>query len=63
MSRRSTSDSVPTKSQLQTLDHDERVRRRAYALYEERGRLDGHDVDDWLQAEAEVGGKSKIAAA
>jgi hypothetical protein len=27
---------------------------RAYQLYVERGRLDGYDVDDWLQAEYEL---------
>lgn len=27
---------------------------RAYQLYIERGRLGGHDVDDWLQAEYEL---------
>jgi hypothetical protein len=32
------------------------VARRAYQRYEERGREDGHDVDDWLSAEHEVGG-------
>lgn len=32
----------------------EAVARRAYSLYEERGCCDGCDVDDWLQAEAEV---------
>jgi len=26
---------------------------RAYQLYEQRGREDGHDLDDWLQAESE----------
>jgi hypothetical protein len=30
---------------------------RAYALYEARGCADGHDFDDWLQAEAEILGK------
>ena len=30
------------------------IRRRAYELYEKRGLVDGHDVDDWLQAEREV---------
>ena len=30
------------------------IRRRAYELYEQRGRMDGHELDDWLQAEAEV---------
>lgn len=27
---------------------------RAYQLFLERGRLEGHAVDDWLQAEYEV---------
>jgi len=30
------------------------IRRRAYSFYEQRGKKDGHDVDDWLQAEQEV---------
>ena len=33
---------------------EEEIRRRAYELYETHGREDGHDVDDWLRAEAEV---------
>jgi hypothetical protein len=33
---------------------EEKIRRRAYELYEERGRGDGHDLDDWLRAEAEI---------
>ena len=32
----------------------EHVRARAYALYESRGREDGHDLDDWLLAEREI---------
>lgn len=32
----------------------EKIRLRAYELYEQRGREDGHDVEDWLQAEGEV---------
>jgi hypothetical protein len=39
-------------------DADDRVRRRiaeaAYARYEQRGREDGHALEDWLQAEAIV---------
>jgi hypothetical protein len=35
---------------------EEEIRRRAYELYEERGREDGHDVDDWVRAKAEVTG-------
>ncbi len=30
------------------------IRLRAYELYEHRGRQDGHDLEDWLQSEAEV---------
>jgi Protein of unknown function (DUF2934) len=35
-------------------DQQEQVRRRAQELYEQRGREEGHALDDWLQAEAEV---------
>lgn len=30
------------------------IRRRAYELYERRGREDGHDLEDWFRAEEEV---------
>lgn len=30
------------------------VRQRAYELYEQRGRRDGHALDDWLVAESEI---------
>lgn len=30
------------------------VARVAYQLYEQRGRAHGHDLDDWLKAEAIV---------
>lgn len=46
------------------VDKEERIRLRAYELYIERGRLDGHDMDDWLQAEAEIlGTKARKAVA
>ena len=32
----------------------EQIRRRAYELYEQRGREDGHELSDWVQAESEV---------
>ncbi len=32
----------------------EKIRQRAYELYEARGGEEGHDFDDWLQAEAEI---------
>jgi hypothetical protein len=44
---------TPTKMTKSTLDLQEQIRLRAYALYEQRGR-EGHEVDDWLQAESEV---------
>lgn len=33
---------------------DSAIRETAYAFYEARGRVDGHELDDWLQAEGEV---------
>ena len=41
----------------------EQIRRRAYELYEERDREDGHDVEDWLRAEAEITGRTQKPAA
>jgi Protein of unknown function (DUF2934) len=35
---------------------EEEIRRYAYELYEDRGREHGHDLDDWVRAEAEVTG-------
>jgi hypothetical protein len=40
----------------------EQIRIRAYELYEDRGREDGHDMEDWLEAEAEITGRSQRAA-
>jgi hypothetical protein len=37
---------------------EEVIRLRAYKIYEQRGREHGHDLDDWLMAEAEVVGKA-----
>jgi DUF2934 family protein len=42
---------------------ERQIRLRAYAIYESRGREDGHDLDDWLQAEAEILGRQKRASA
>ena len=30
------------------------IRQRAYDLYVARGQEDGHDLEDWVQAEAEI---------
>ena len=40
--------------QTQTPELDEKIRQRAYELYEQRGRTDGSELEDWVQAEAEV---------
>jgi Protein of unknown function (DUF2934) len=37
------------------LEHE--IRLRAYDLYEQRGRMDGHSVEDWLHAEAQILGQ------
>ena len=42
------------KPQIETLTLEERIRRRAYELYVERGNESGSELDDWLQAEEEI---------
>jgi hypothetical protein len=42
---------------------EQEIRLRAYALYVDRGREDGHDLDDWLRAEAEFAAAAVKAAA
>jgi Protein of unknown function (DUF2934) len=43
--------------------NSEEIRRRAYELFELRGKQAGHDLDDWLQAEAELTGRKTGTAA
>jgi hypothetical protein len=38
------------------------IRELAYRLYEERGRLDGRDLEDWLEAEAILQQEGKLVA-
>ncbi|MBI5719608.1 MAG: DUF2934 domain-containing protein [Burkholderiales bacterium] len=38
-----------------------RIREAAYALYLARGQAEGHDVDDWLAAEAALAGEAAAA--
>ena len=49
---------TPTKSpasvQQHVLNLEDQIRRRAYELYEQRGKEDGHDLEDWLRAEEEI---------
>ena len=39
---------------IEALPLEERIRRRAYELYVERGNQSGSELDDWLQAEEDV---------
>jgi hypothetical protein len=36
------------------IEIQEAIRRRAYQIFEQRGFRDGHDFDDWINAEREV---------
>jgi hypothetical protein len=46
---------APAKETPQeSLPLEERIRRRAYELYVLRGNESGSEVEDWLQAEAEI---------
>jgi hypothetical protein len=46
-----------------TSEIQEQIRRRAYELYEQRGRDDGHELDDWLLAESELAQQKAMTAA
>jgi hypothetical protein len=49
--------SVPKKESAASeslLGRNEKIRCRAYELYLEHNRGDGYDVEDWLEAEAEI---------
>ena len=43
-----------TGSNASTDPLEEKIRNRAYELYSQRKRGHGHDVEDWLDAEAEL---------
>jgi hypothetical protein len=49
---------VPVQKVSLSTDLQEAIRSRAYSIFEQRGREHGHDLDDWLIAEAEVVGKA-----
>lgn len=36
---------------LSVVEYHARIARKAYDLFERRGRNEGHDVEDWLEAE------------
>lgn len=45
---------IPTRVTKSAPDLQEQIRRRAHEVYEQRGRDEGHELDDWLQAESEL---------
>jgi hypothetical protein len=65
MSRDATKKTKPTTeiNELQEFELEDQIRRRAYELYEERGREDGHELEDWLRAEEEITSKKSRTAA
>jgi Protein of unknown function (DUF2934) len=54
--------SEPAGKILDPTQLEDQIRCRAYELYEERGRENGQELDDWLRAEAEITGKAAKAA-
>jgi hypothetical protein len=42
------------KSNTHSNDLQRTIRARAYELFQQRGRQHGHDIEDWLRAEAEL---------
>jgi hypothetical protein len=44
---------MPKSNERATPD-DDAIAKRAYELYLQRGSVEGHELDDWLEAEAEL---------
>jgi hypothetical protein len=53
----------PTAVAIMSAVTDGDIARRAFELYCDRGREDGHDVDDWLTAERELRDAASSSAA
>lgn len=47
-------ESGQVKSEELKPEQQERIRRRAHQIYEEHGREEGHALNHWLQAKAEI---------
>jgi DUF2934 family protein len=55
---------APTRAKeasIEMLPLEERIRRRAYELCVQRGNESGSELDDWLQAEEEIGSAQEQA--
>ncbi len=53
MKKQKLASSQPTET-VEPSEQLDKIRQRAYELYELRGRQDGGDFDDWLKAESEI---------
>jgi hypothetical protein len=51
---RSTENTITNQPDEHSQDFHARILERAYALYEEHGREDGHALENWLEAEQRV---------
>jgi len=45
---------TPIQAETGDSSRDEKIRRRAYEIYLERGEQPGRELDDWLQAERQL---------
>ena len=52
---------MPKSNETATLDA-EAIAKRAYELYLQRGSVPGYELDDWLQAEADLSSAAATAA-
>jgi hypothetical protein len=60
MAKRSKGSGGPNLGSLELTE--EIIRQRAYHFFEQRGYEHGHDLEDWLRAEAEIMGKKLVSA-
>ena len=51
------------RSAAYSYELEERIRVRAYQLYEQRGKRNGYALNDWLEAEAELTDRRSLRAA
>jgi hypothetical protein len=42
------------RPRIRAAEKEKQIREMAYHLYEQRGKIDGQDLDDWFEAEAIV---------
>jgi hypothetical protein len=44
---------------MSTIPSHEKIQARAYEIFLDRGGEDGHDLEDWVAAEAELNGRKE----